>query len=143
MAEGGPFAHAVEHAERWLAAYADPDRRRGWMAIRAVLQAIRDQLTHAEAAHFAAQLPMLFRGAFYEGWRPAETPKRAEDVQAFVESVEAHLPPGQQHDLDAVLAVQEAVAALARCGMGPELAHVRGLLPKAVQEVWVGTVGER
>jgi uncharacterized protein (DUF2267 family) len=49
-------------------------RDRSYDALRAVLQALRDRLVVDEAAHLAAQLPMLVRGLFYEGWRPAKVP---------------------------------------------------------------------
>ena len=39
-------------------------------ALRAVLKALRDQLGTDEAVQLAAQLPVLLRGVYYEGWIP-------------------------------------------------------------------------
>jgi len=39
------------------------------------------------AAHFSAQLPLLLRGVFYEGWDPAKTPIRL-SLTGFLERVE-------------------------------------------------------
>jgi uncharacterized protein (DUF2267 family) len=50
----------------------------------ATLHALRDRLPWREAVQFAAQLPMLIRGMYYEGWKPAEKPikmNREEFVQ--------------------------------------------------------------
>ena len=44
--------------------------------LRAVLHALRDRVEPDVAAHVAAQLPLLVRGIFYEGWDPSKTPMR-------------------------------------------------------------------
>ena len=58
--------------------FAWPDERRGqaYSALRSVLHAMRDRLHVTEAANFAAQLPMLVRGFYYEGWKPESVPKK-------------------------------------------------------------------
>ncbi len=52
------------------------DAHRAYQVLRAVLHALRDRLEPNVAAHVAAQLPLLIRGVFYEGWEPARTPVR-------------------------------------------------------------------
>ncbi|MFI5387889.1 MAG: DUF2267 domain-containing protein, partial [Fimbriimonadales bacterium] len=52
------------------------DLHRAYQALRAVLHALRDRVEPDVAAHVAAQLPLLVRGIFYEGWDPGKTPVR-------------------------------------------------------------------
>lgn len=144
MSESGPFAAAVDHANQWLGTVAtalgDDDRRAAWSALRAVLHVLRDHLTHDEAAHLAAQLPLIMRGTFYEGWRPSETPRRTRDPAVFLGEIVAAmgLPPAARPDpAHALVAV---VAALAQHGMGRELAQVQQQLPKPIQELWLARV---
>lgn len=63
------------------------DLREAYRVLRAVLHALRDRLEPTVAAHVAAQLPMLVRGLFYEGWVPARTPLPM-SMDAFLERVE-------------------------------------------------------
>lgn len=82
MADTGyaAFTATVDKTNRVLkeieAAYGWPKERRNqsYAALRAVLHALRDRLTVQEAAQLAAQLPMLIRGLYYEGWNPSKVP---------------------------------------------------------------------
>jgi uncharacterized protein (DUF2267 family) len=70
------------------AAYGWPKHRRNqsYAALRTVLQALRDRLTVQTAAQLGAQLPMLVRGIFYEGWDPSRVPIKM-DRDAFYERI--------------------------------------------------------
>ena len=67
--------HTLQITHVWI---NDLDKRLGWenkarayRLLKAVLHALRDWLRIDESAHFAAQLPELLRGVYYEQWRPA------------------------------------------------------------------------
>lgn len=76
----GTFDHMVHTANAMVADIAEvfgtTDRRFAYRVLRAWLHTVRDRLTVEEAAHFAAQLPELVRGVYYDGWNPSRVPVR-------------------------------------------------------------------
>jgi uncharacterized protein (DUF2267 family) len=74
----GGFDHATRTAHGWLdqiaTAFDTGDRHYVYRAVRAWLHTLRDRLGVDSAADFAAQLPELWRGVFYDGWQPAKVP---------------------------------------------------------------------
>ena len=56
-------------------------------ALRAGLQALRDRLPVDEAAQLAAQLPLIIRGMFFEGWVPRDKPLRIRHREDFLDLV--------------------------------------------------------
>ncbi|WP_431856211.1 DUF2267 domain-containing protein [Azospirillum sp.] len=88
---GERFAHTVAETEAWLhdvqSAGGFDHERQAYAALRAVLHAIRDQLTVADTARFAAQLPTLLRGLYFDGWHPDAAPGRG----SLVDRVREHL----------------------------------------------------
>jgi uncharacterized protein (DUF2267 family) len=61
-------------------------RELAYHALRSVLHALRDRLTVNEANDLAAQLPMLIRGLYYEGWSPGSVPIRM-TREAFLQRI--------------------------------------------------------
>ncbi|MGH4010828.1 MAG: DUF2267 domain-containing protein [Pseudonocardiaceae bacterium] len=80
------FDHALQVANTWVHDVArefdTEDRQFAYRALRAWLHTLRDRLTVEAAAHFAAQLPDLLRGIYYEGWNPSAVPAKY-DAQAY------------------------------------------------------------
>jgi uncharacterized protein (DUF2267 family) len=99
MAESGVAAldHTIQETNIWLKATAEQlhfeDRHHAYSALRAVLHALRDRLTPDSAVHLGAQLPMLVRGIYYEGWHMAGKPTRDRSAQDFADHVGSALPP--------------------------------------------------
>jgi uncharacterized protein (DUF2267 family) len=73
--------------------YGWPKERRNqsYGALRAVLHALRDRMPIEETAQLGAQLPMIVRGIFYEGWDPTVVPVKM-GREEFLERVRLDFP---------------------------------------------------
>lgn len=113
------------------------NEQQAYSILRAVLHAVRDRLTAEEVAHLGSQLPMLLRGAYFEGWRPALAPNDFSTREAFLEHVSESLGPGLSGggpDLQAAtLTVLDFLSDHADAG---ELRHVTAQLPEAIAELF-------
>ncbi|MET7936899.1 DUF2267 domain-containing protein [Streptomyces sp. NPDC005322] len=82
--------HILKEIEQ---AYGWPKERRNqsYAALRAVLRNLRDRLTVDEIAQLGAQLPILVRGIYYEGWDPSHAPVKM-GREEFLERVREEFP---------------------------------------------------
>jgi uncharacterized protein (DUF2267 family) len=74
----------------WMHEIADRlgcDRKTAWHVLGGVLGALRDRLPNEVAANLGAQLPLLVRGIYYEGYRPQQHPHGARTLDAFLATV--------------------------------------------------------
>lgn len=104
------------------------DRHKAYHALRAVLHALRDRLPVNDAGHLSAQLPMLVRGVFFEGWRPARTPIRERTRDEFL----SHVTDAFALDLtaDSKAITKGVLRVIARYVTPGEREKVKGILPE-------------
>lgn len=110
------------------------DRRMAFGALRGTLHALRDNLGVPEMAHLSAQLPMLLRGLFYEGWVPADGQSRERHLDEFLGHVAEHLPPQLQRYPEE--SARAAFAALSERVETGELTKLIGRMPRDLRELW-------
>jgi uncharacterized protein (DUF2267 family) len=145
-AKGGPsmttglpvFDATIQETNLWLkevgANLGDCERQEAYVALRAVLHTLRDRLPAQAAVKFAAQLPMLLRGLYFEGWTLPEKPDRTRTLEAFADTVNASLHPRFRFD---PITISEAVFATIGTFMSEgEAGKVMAYLPEPVRELW-------
>ena len=107
--------------------WTEGQRVQAYRALRSVLHAIRDRLVVTECANFAAQLPMLVRGFYYEGWKPEGVPKKIHR-QEFLEEIQndfrLSIDGGTERLVEGVL------RAMSRHIEPSIIAHLKAELPK-------------
>jgi uncharacterized protein (DUF2267 family) len=131
--------HTVQLTNEWLNQLSErldwDDPHKSYRLLRVALQALRDWLPMDEAVHLGAQMPILLRGLYYEGWHPAKTPVKERDLDAFLARV------GSMFANDPDIDIAHAVAAVfwlldTRVSEG-EVEDVRNALPAKLRGLWV------
>lgn len=130
--------HTVQETNIWLKALSEQlhfeERQHAYSALRAVLHALRDRMTPEMAVHLGAELPMLIRGLYYEGWHMAGKPVKDRSAEEFADHVLVQLPPRFPMD---PLTVSEAVFQLLWEKLDPgETAKVIDQLPLQLRQLW-------
>jgi uncharacterized protein (DUF2267 family) len=97
------------------------------------LHQLRDRLTPDEAVDLGAQLPLIVRGIYYEGWRPSQTPEKVRSQDEFLEGLSAKLAP---HPIRAQSATRDVFSLLAQAIDSGEIANVINQLPAGIKELW-------
>lgn len=128
---------SVQTTNIWLNEVSDrigSDRQLAWHVLGVVLRILRDRLTTDEAAHLAAQLPLIIRGAYYEQYRPAVQPDAFRTREEFVRRVAAGLVNVRPVDPEA--AIEAVLAVIARHVGAGETAQIRHSLPEEIRTLW-------
>ena len=98
------FDKTVQESNLWLKDVMERldtiDRHHAYSNLRAVLHALRDRIGAESAAHLGAQLPMLLRGLFYEGWDPTGKPTKERHEAAFLAHIAKELPRAQSDEVE-------------------------------------------
>ena len=133
------FDTTIQKTQIWLndlMSQLDWEERphKAYLALRTVLHALRDRLTVEEAVQLGAQLPMLIRGFYYEGWTLKGKPHKERHKQDFLD----HIRDAFRDDVtvNAQQVCRAVFRVLARHTSKGEIDDVRHSLPKELQELW-------
>jgi uncharacterized protein (DUF2267 family) len=129
------FDSTVHKTNRWLHELMDvlawQDKHKAYAAMRATLHALRDRLTVDEAVQLGAQLPMLVRGFYYEGWDPSGKALKEHHRSAFLARILSEFDGDDPAEV--ARAVFRVLAGRVSEGEIEDLKHV---LPSEVRDLW-------
>jgi uncharacterized protein (DUF2267 family) len=131
------FSNTLQKTHLWikevLGELGWEDEHKAYLALKATLHAMRDRLTADEAVHLGAQLPMLMRGMYYEGWSPAGKPLKERRKTAFLSEVQEYFRAGE---LDTEPIVRGVLSVLSKHVTAGEIDDVKRMLPPELRELW-------
>lgn len=131
------FSQAAQQAQQWVnevAGELDWDAPRAYRLVRAVLHALRDWLPPAETSDLAAQLPVLVRGVFFEGWKPQDGLAHERRKVDFIVAVRREF--GFDEDVDFDRAIGAVFRLVDRHVSAGEVEQVRNSMRKALRQLW-------
>ena len=131
------FSHAAQQAQQWVnelakdLCWSEPSACR---LLRSVLHTVRDWLSQAEMADLSAQLPVLIRGIYFEGWNPSAhcaASARSATLCSASETVSATM---RRVDFD--VAINAVFKLLDRHISHGEIVQVRNSMKKSLRQLW-------
>jgi uncharacterized protein (DUF2267 family) len=135
------FDTTVQKTNIWLKDVMDAlgcqTRHQAYTSLRATLHALRDRLSVEEAADLGAQLPMLVRGFYYEGWDPTGKPVRERRLEDFLARVAREFRADELIDPEPV--ARAVFMVLASRITDGEIEDIKRVLPAEVRSLWPGS----
>jgi uncharacterized protein (DUF2267 family) len=133
-----PFDSTIHTTNVWLNDVLEgmgwQDRYRAYHALRAVLHALRDRLSVDQAAALAAQLPMLVRGFYYDGWHPHGKPVKERHKEEFLAHIAAAFR--DDSDVDPEQVARTVFQVMSKHMTPGEIANVKHTLPTELRTLW-------
>ncbi|MGN9806069.1 DUF2267 domain-containing protein [Micromonospora sp. L32] len=118
----------IEQAYGW----PKEQRNQSYCALRTVLHLLRDRMPVQESVEFAAQLPVLVRGIYFDGWKPMDVPIKL-NRDDFLLEVRRHFPYDVEGGTERV--VQVVLDALSRHVTQGQWDDVKDNMPSDLQRM--------
>ncbi|WP_299417787.1 DUF2267 domain-containing protein [uncultured Sulfitobacter sp.] len=130
--------HSVHLTHEWINELAGrldwTSKRSALRLMRVTLHRIRDHLLVDELAQMSAQLPVMIRGFFFEGWVPKDTPIKERHEEEFITFVGHQMADTSEYrGRDDIKCVFDLLNA--RLSRG-EVEDIRASLPQDLRDMW-------
>ena len=129
------FDSTVQQTNLWLKDLMNrlvpTDRHSAYQLLRATLHVFRDRIGPENAVHFGAQLPMLIRGFYYEGWQPSKPQTKTRHLDDFLAAIEDEA--GRSLGPDVQSKVKAVFTTVADKIDAHEIEKLRKVLPSELQ----------
>lgn len=134
----GSFESTIHKTNVWLKdvmeALSWESHERAYHALRAVLHALRDHLSTEEVADLAAQLPMLVRGFYFDGWSPNRRTTSERHRDQFLAHIDEAL--GDDMTVTSEEVARAVFRVISKHVSEGEIADVKHTLPHQIRELW-------
>ena len=105
---------------------------------RAVFHALRNCLSHEESFQLMAQLPMVLKGVYVDGWKYSRAFQRLKNLEDFLDEVRKEDGKMAGYDFGNNQRATEAVAAVFNAMQffvsEGEMSDISGMMPREIQE---------
>jgi len=109
-------------------------KRSALRLMRVILHRIRDHLLVDEVAQLSAQLPVMIRGFFFEGWVPKGTPIKERHGEEFIAFISHQMSDtGEYRGREDIKCVFDLLNARIS---GGEVEDIRASLPQDLRDLW-------
>lgn len=133
------FEKTAQKSQHWIEdikmELGTTDDERAYLALRTVLHSLRNHLQINEAIHLGAELPMLIRGLYFEGWNPKEKPIKEKSKEEYLEYFKKYFFNQPEQEIEKILG--SVFKVLEKRISAGEINDVKSNLPKHVRNLWV------
>ena len=137
------FNNYIQPAELFIKEVAEElgniqDTKAALRVTRSVFHTLRDMLTPEESLHLVAQLPMILKAIYVDGWKPG-TVNRIRSMQEFLNFLKSNSDRPEVdfgNNDEAVNAVQCVLDVVQRHVTIGEIAHIVDQFPQELLILW-------
>ena len=137
------FNNYIQPAELFIKEVAEElgniqDTKAALRVTRSVFHTLRDMLTPEESLHLVAQLPMILKAIYVDGWKPG-TVNRIRSMQEFLNCLKSNSDRPEVdfgNNDEAVNAVQCVLDVVQRHVTVGEIAHIVDQFPQELLILW-------
>lgn len=127
---------SMQKTNDWLKEVAENlgtgDREKAYQALRAVLHVLRERLTVEEGADLVAQMPLVMKGIFYDGFRPGKGLEKIKTKEEFFQRVEEQSKGF--NDIDGALASRAVFRVMEKKISEGEIVDIESILPQDLKD---------